>query len=340
MPDDNNISLYRLDPEGRIIWFREDLDVGTGGQGHAVIETSDGSIVLAGYCNACAGGNLDIYVLKMDAFGQILWNKGFGGGNNDEAWDVIEASDGNYVITGYYEDGSDNEDVFLMKLDATDGSVLLDRKYKGRNDLNERGFTLAESSVDNNFLLSGFTDLAADITFIYLLKISSTSGDTIWTRELGSGTESVGFDIVESKSAITGQPEGYAIAGYTGSNNNDILLVKTDLDGHQVAAANYGGSGVDRGFALIQTTDGGFLIAGSDGINGLIALPTLVKTDASGARVWSKTYGNENNATFITAQASASSEFRRFPGPSRRCPCCGSPGSASGRPSPRRTESR
>ncbi len=303
--DDTDLVVYRFDPEGNIVWSRTDLNTNTSfHQGHAIIETDDGSIVIAGSCNACAGGGSDIYVLKLDPHGELLWSEGFGSAVNDEAWDVIEDSSGRIVVTGAYRDAS-TDDVFMLQLNSSDGSVIRDRKYKGTNDRDDRGFAIIESSTDNNYLIAGSTSFAPDVTFVYLLKISSTTGDTLWTRELGSGLESVGLDLIESINPNTGAPEGYAITGYTITSTSDILLIKTDLDGNQNASVSYGGAEVDRGRAILQTEDGGYLIAGSDGLSALVELPTLIKTDNSGTEEWSQTYGNETSSTLITARFEA-----------------------------------
>lgn len=305
--DASDLVVYRFDPEGRVIWSRDDLNTNAGlHQGQAIIETQDGSIVIAGSCNACAGGGTDIYVIKLDPHGELLWDQRLGSATNDEAWDLIEDSSGRIVVTGALDNGA-TDDVFLLQLDSTDGSVLLNRTYQSSGDRDERGFALIQSSIDNDYLVVGSTAFNPDLIFVYLLKISATTGDTIWTRELGSGLKSEGLDIIESINPGSGTVEGYAIAGYTGSNSNqdDILLLKTDLNGDQSTAVSYGGPSVDRGRAILQTDDGGYLIAGSDAnASGLVELPNLIKTDNSGAEQWNRVYGNVSS-TLIAAKAEA-----------------------------------
>lgn len=297
--DDNKIAVFRLDPEGNVIWRRDDLIPSPGGQGRAVIETADGSLVVAGFCNACQAGNRDLYVAKLSAFGETIWSRGYGGANNDEAWDVIEAPDGSLAVTGYSEDGG-NANVYFLRLDAANGNAIVEETYDGSNGEDDRAYGLTLSSLDNDFILAGSTDVGANDTYTYLLKVSA-AGDTIWTREYTNSMESTAFDIVESINILSGQPEGYALTGSV--NNNDILFLKTDLAGAEITSATYGDAGTDLGNAIIQTEDGGYLIAGRDGLNGQVALPTLIKVDTDGFSTWSNTYGNDSNQNLIAGAA-------------------------------------
>jgi TolB-like protein len=87
---------------------------------------------------------------------------------------------------------------------------------------------------------------------------------------------------------------GYIVAGSTrsfGAGRHDIILVKTDANGNRIWAKTYGGTEDDRAYAVQQTSDGGYIVAGSTrsfsgGRDDII----LVKTDANGNIIWAKTY--------------------------------------------------
>jgi hypothetical protein len=87
---------------------------------------------------------------------------------------------------------------------------------------------------------------------------------------------------------------GYIVAGSTrsfGAGRHDIILVKTDANGNRIWAKTYGGTEDDRAYAVQQTSDGGYIVAGSTrsfsgGRDDII----LIKTDANGNRIWAKTY--------------------------------------------------
>jgi putative intracellular protease/amidase len=118
---------------------------------------------------------------------------------------------------------------------------------------------------------------------------SLTEEGTVWSRTFG-GAYSEG-----AKSVRETADGGFIVCGYTysfGAGASDIYLIKTDADGNEQWSQTYGGSGYEYGYAACQTGDGGYLLTGSTtsegaGLNDLI----IMKTDASGHMVWSKTYG-------------------------------------------------
>src|SRR4029079_12291226 len=86
---------------------------------------------------------------------------------------------------------------------------------------------------------------------------------------------------------------GYAITGNVNNGNNtDCYLIKTDGNGIKQWAHAYGGSAQDYAYALQQTNDGGFVIAGQTyGLGQNLYEVYVIRTDAIGSVVWTKTYG-------------------------------------------------
>ncbi len=102
----NDFWLFKLDQNGNKIW-----DITLGGSSSdapsAAIEISDGSIMVVGSSSSTNGnvtdtnnGNDDIWLIKLDANGNILWDNMIGGNSQDTAVDIVEASDGNIFICG------------------------------------------------------------------------------------------------------------------------------------------------------------------------------------------------------------------------------------------------
>jgi hypothetical protein len=113
-------------------------------------------------------------------------------------------------------------------------------------------------------------------------------GDTLWTRTYGGSSEDYGWDVQQTTDG------GFIVAGRTGSfgaGASDVWLLKTDADGDTLWARTYGGGAPDYGFSVQQTSDLGYIIAGytlSFGVSGDVY---LVKTDANGDALWTRTYG-------------------------------------------------
>ncbi|MHA2365927.1 MAG: hypothetical protein ACXAC7_18350 [Candidatus Hodarchaeales archaeon] len=92
-----------------------------------VIEVSDGGYLLAGYTESFGAGNRDIWLIKTDSNGLEQWNQTYGGTDNDNAWIVIEVSDGGYLLVGYTESfGAGNRDIWLIKISehSSDGFFI------------------------------------------------------------------------------------------------------------------------------------------------------------------------------------------------------------------------
>ena len=116
-----------------------------------------------------------------------------------------------------------------------------------------------------------------------------------WTQTYGGADPEYGHSVIPT---VDG---GYAIAGYTrsfGAGNFDSWLIKTDALGNHVWNQTYGGLGVDGAYCIIQTNDGGYVMAGeTDSFGAGNRDFWLVKTDRFGDHVWNQTYGGTNHDT-------------------------------------------
>jgi len=113
-----------------------------------------------------------------------------------------------------------------------------------------------------------------------------------WNKTYGTTSDDESWALVQT---VDG---GYALAGsrYSfGAGDLDIWLVKTDANGNQLWNQTYGGTSDDVAYALVQTGDGGFAVAGSTYSYGAgLSDFWLIKTDATGNHLWNKTYGGAN----------------------------------------------
>ncbi len=158
---------------------------------------------------------------------------------------------------------------------------------------NELGWYV-QQTTDGGYIVLGYT--SSDSGDIWFLKTDAT-GDTLWTKIYGGPAPEGGHSAQQTKDG------GYIIAGYTGSfgaGKYDLWLFKTDANGETVWTRTYGGPDYDAGYCVQQTKDGGYIIAGyRDGKRSQQSGPIeggdvwLVKTNANGDSLWSKTYVSE-----------------------------------------------
>ena len=173
------------------------------------------------------------------------------------------------------------------------GDTLWTRTYGGPGV--EVG-SCVQQTVDDGFILVGITDyFGAGGTDFYVVK-TDANGDTIWTRTYGGALNEEGRSIQQTYDG------GFIIAGWTksyGAGDKDVYLVRTEANGDTIWTNTYGGAtSYDWGLSVQQTADGGFVVAGYTGrVSGGIddADMYVVRTNANGDTIWTRTYGGALN---------------------------------------------
>ncbi len=277
--------LIKTDASGDTLWTRTfggtDNDYG-----RSVSQTADGGYVITGYTESFGAGDKDAWLIKTDMDGDTIWTRTYGDSSYDTGWSVAQTADSGYVITGEtYSFGAGYGDVWLIKTDA-DGNAVWTRTFGGTGC--DRGYSVAQT-LDGGYVIAGYTySFGAGLTDVWLIKTDAL-GDTIWTRTFGGTLDDNGRSVAQTTDG------GYVIAGYTrsfGAGGNDVWLVKTDASGDTMWTRAWGGTDTDRGHSVAQTADGGYIITGwtwsfGAGIDDV----WLIKTDAWGDTIWTRTYG-------------------------------------------------
>ena len=158
------------------------------------------------------------------------------------------------------------------------------RTYGGT--LTDQGWSVQQTS-DGGYIIAGRTySFGAGNSDVYLTK-TNTPGDTLWTRTYGGTSEDDGYSVQQTTDS------GYIITGYTASfSAGGVYLIRTNASGDTLWTRTYGGTSEDVGTSVQQTLDGGYIVAGytlTFGAGGYDAY--LIKTDASGDTMWTRTYG-------------------------------------------------
>jgi hypothetical protein len=336
-----DVWLVKFNSQGAIQWKRS---YGGSGDDYAnrAIQTSDGGYIFLGYTTSNDGdvsvnyGQGDLWLVKLNASGGIVWQKSYGGSGDEFAYyGIIQAMDGGYALIGssasHNGDASGNHggyDMIVLKLSAP-GMVQWSKTYGGSEDdygnlivQNSDGtYTITGDTYSNNGNIGSNHGSGTLDTWVARL---TNSGTIIWKRSLGGSEDEF------NASLITTHDGGILVGDYAGSHDGDVTgnhgiipdggdmwLVKLNSSGSIVWTKTLGGgngsSPIDFpddevALFLAENTNGEFLVAGgatsSDGdvmVNRGGDDAWLLRLDARGNILWQKSFGGsaEDAATAI-----------------------------------------
>jgi len=285
----NDVWLIKTNASGDTLWTKtfggSQSDVAS-----SVLITDDGGYIISGQTKSYGAGLNDVWLIKINASGDTLWTKTFGGNNNDSSYEIQHTSDNGYIIIGLTNSfGAGLNDVWLIKTNAS-GDTLWTKTFGGSN--HELGASV-QQTLDNGYVITGSTgSFGAGSEDAWLIK-TDASGDTLRTKTFG------GSDAERFLSIQQTDDSGYIMTGYTnsiGAGSRDVWLVKTNVSGDTLWTKTYGGSGAESGNSVFATDDGGYIISGyTDSYGAGSNDAWLIKTDASGDTLWTKTIGGSED---------------------------------------------
>jgi len=297
-PGGMEVWIIKVDENGNKEWQKT-----YGGSGDesacSIQQTKDGGYIFTGWASSNDGDltsshvglpggfSQDLWVVKIDSTGKLIWQKDLGGSNSDIGFSVLQSEDGNYIVAGYTasNDGdipmhygnSGKWDAWVLKFNAT-GTLLWQKFYGGTQDdafnaivqTPDKGYILAGATNSNDSDVSGnhLNSSLSTTTDVWVAKIDSL-GNLNWQKCYGgSGTETA-VDIKQTQNG------GYVLAASTTSvdgdvtGNHDPLGIKSDYWVVQLRSSGeldweetFGGSSSDALFSIISTSDNGYMLAG------------------------------------------------------------------------------
>jgi len=252
---------------------------------YSIQQTSDSGFIITGDYNASYPGNVgNIYLIKIDQHGDTIWTKTYGGSLGDYGLDVIQTGSNGYAITGYtHSFGTHNRDAYLFKVNANGDSLWL--KTYGVKNWNASHSI--HQTTDGGFILAGETSFGSANDW-YVIRTDS-NGTLTWERTFG------GVNTEWADNAFQTPDGGFLISGTTnsfGAGGFDFYLIRVNSSGDTMWTKTYGGSGDDWTSTSLLTSDNGMLIGGATSSfgNGQEDI-YLIRTDANGDILWTKTYG-------------------------------------------------
>ncbi|MFX0052052.1 MAG: hypothetical protein ACFE8U_12285 [Candidatus Hermodarchaeota archaeon] len=294
---DQDIMLIKADMNGLVQWSKTYGRLYSHDVADALVQTSDGGYALVGRTRDMCWDYWDhihLWFIKTDAKGNVEWNKTFWGNipgetvygysSIDSIDGIVQTQDGDFIlkIQGDIEDSA-QENHFFVKIDS-EGNIV----WRNPMQLPIASFTPASTLVqiqDGGLALAGHTKGKLDVI---LVKIDR-NGDVDWSQTIDNPREDY-----YTQSLVLTADRGFAVSGYCESVGPGAslywFLMKTDSNGAMTWWRIYHRSEYGERITLVQTTDGGFTLAG---INHDYAHPgfvSLVKTNSNGDMEWSQTY--------------------------------------------------
>lgn len=269
----------------------------------SIIQTTDGGYMIAGYKSGffeAYGYDTNAWIAKLNSDGNIVWEKTYGGESYDDANSVIQSTDGGYTVAGITK-SKGARDAWIIKLDNL-GNIIWNKTFGGEKDyrfLNKAAHNLlykgSESIIettDGDYVVTGnISSKDSDEESAWILKLDS-SGNQIWERIYSRNK------YCSAHSILQGTDGGYIVAGYSLGKNEDevgVWIFKLDSNGNMIWEKIYGKRQLDWASSIIQTIDGGYVVAGFSQPFVKTSDVWIFKLDNQGNIVWEKTYGGDKH---------------------------------------------
>ncbi len=253
--EDGNVDGYviKADSTGEMEW-----DELYGGDSYdaffSIIYHANDEYLLAGETASEGNGGIDIWLLKINDEGDIEWSETYGGDNNEVCFDIMQTSNGDYLLLGATRSfGNGVYDAYVVRVDS-DGEELWSEHYGYDAD---EGCNSAIELSSGNLILSGYRTQNR-ITDILLIKIDE-DGEEIWH-------ELVGGEDNDFPSTLLNPDSGRLVLSGTtasiGAGSYDFFLMELDTAANIHWWQAYGGRRREGGGYLIQTHDLGYALCG------------------------------------------------------------------------------
>lgn len=317
-----DVWVVKLDNNGNIQWSRcyggSRVDYA-----NTILQTADGGYIFAGFTSSNNGdvtfnhsAQTDVWVVRINSTGNIIWQKTYGGTSGDQGFDISPTSDGGFLVTatskstdgdvtGYHHDPADplfHDDAWLFRIDGL-GNLLWQKCLGGnKGELLPRALELTNGDI---FFAATTLSNDGDVSCveseegkIWMMGLDWL-GNIQWNKCWGAKEGQYMMDLVkDADENIVMVGNAYAFIGRDGYGFGDAFLLKVDSDGTPIWQKWYGGTKWDEARDVSVDTDGGYVIMGitesSDVdlcVNYGYVDAWIVKVDINGNRIWQRTYG-------------------------------------------------
>lgn len=290
------VFIVKYDSSGNVLWAKSAGDNGWNEYGYGICTDTGGNVYVTGSFSSpfltfgsttlTGTGVCDMFTVKYDASGNVLWAKSAGGSDTDEGLSIAADVSGNVYVTGAFASSSINFgstmlynidllDIFTVKYDAS-GNFLWARSAGGTNS--ERGHCIFTDPSGNAYVTGYF--LSSTITFdfdtlnnqggsdIFIVKYAP-SGNALWAKSAGGTNWDMGYGISQDSTEnvyVTGYFSSSSISfgldTLTNQGSSDIFTVKYTPSGNVLWAKSTGGTASDVGLGSATDANGNMYVTG------------------------------------------------------------------------------
>lgn len=315
---------------GEVVWVK--TFGGTGDEDAiSVVQSNDGGFMVLASTKSMDGDvtgksttDLDYWLLKLDENGEKLWDRTYGGSEQDKASSISKTSDGGYIISGFTAsiDGDVSEnagfhDYWIVKINAS-GDIQWEKSFGFIGQ--DQAFKVIETA-EGGYIAIGFLDVGQSggegndatesndstrsslhsLGDYWAIKMDS-NGNKIWRRYFGGSHVDQGKDVLQTPDG------GFLLIGISESSDfditnaygaNDFWAIKINADGDLIWENSFGGSESEFAYSITNTTDGNFIVLGDTRSSDFNISTPLGNADvwavkfnsSNGNIIWENTYG-------------------------------------------------
>ncbi len=329
-------TVLKVDENGDKIW-----DISLGGSADDIITAvgvnSANEYLFGGYSESGISGDkteekkgeTDIWLVKTDSKGDILWDRTIGTIERDDVSVILPTDDGGYILGGRTSSGISGDktsisygdsDYWVIKIDKN-GDIIWERTYGGSSD---DYLSTIMSTEDGNFLIGGSS--SSSISGVKTEANKSSYGDDYWVVKIDKNGDilwdkTYGGNSYDKLRTIVQTLEGnYVLGGYTYSSSSgdmkaaskgerDYWIIEIDTSGNLIWEKNIGGAADDLLTSILVLPNGEYYLFGGSSseisadkterlVQSAYEDSWLVKIDKNGNVLWDKTYGKEGITTW------------------------------------------
>ncbi|MGB9914452.1 MAG: PQQ-binding-like beta-propeller repeat protein [Candidatus Bathyarchaeales archaeon] len=223
----SDVWVVKISEDGHLVWSKT-YDWGMDDAGRAVLSSAGNQYFIVGYTNSAGNDDYDFLLLKIDAEGNLLWNRTYGGAQSDKAYAMLDVDGGLLLVGDTRSKGAGDSDAWVIKVDF-EGNLIWERTVGGS------GFdmpTCISNSASGGYVVGGFTfSFGEGYRDFWLFKIDD-AGNVLWQATVGKGNYEEAYGVVEVAE------DTYVMAGWTNSIGRgayDFYIVKINVGSGDVA---------------------------------------------------------------------------------------------------------